>query len=141
MGRAPVIPVALSRGAFTLTDARRHGLDRWNLAGASWRRVGPRTYSLARGDETPQLRLEAASCRLPPGVAFSGLTAAWLHGLDVEPCDPIEVTAPAPARISTRAGMLVRRRVLAHDEVVRRRGLPATSISRTVRDLCTRLSL
>jgi very-short-patch-repair endonuclease len=96
---------------------------------------------LARLDETPQLKLEAASRRLPRGAVFSGFTAAWLHGLDVEPCDPIEVTVPSPARISTRAGLVVRRRALDRDEVVTRRGLPATSMLRTIRDLCMRLSL
>jgi hypothetical protein len=141
MGRAPVVPRALSRGPFTLADARRHGLDRWNLQGASWRRLGPQTYALARLGETPQLKLEAAGRRLPPGAVFSGFTAAWLHGLDVEPCDPIEVTAPSPARISTRAGLVVRRRAMDRDEVVTRRGLAATSMLRTIRDLCPRLSL
>ena len=141
MGKVPAIPRALSRGAFTLADARRHGLDRWNLQGLSWRRLGPQTYALARLDETPLLKLEAASRRLPPGAAFSGFTAAWLHGLEVEPCDPIELTVPSPAGISTRAGLVVRRRALGKDEVVRRRGLPATCMLRTIRDLCVRLSL
>ena len=30
----------------------------------------------------------------PPGAVFSGKTAAWLHGLEIEPCDPIDVTVP-----------------------------------------------
>jgi len=92
---------------------------------------------LARLDETPQLKLEAASRRLPPGAVFSGFTAAWLHGLDVEPCDPVEVTVPSPARISTRAGLVVRRRAMDRDEVVTRRGLAATSMLRTIRDLAS----
>jgi len=96
---------------------------------------------LARLDETPQLKLEAARRRLPSGAVFSGFTAAWLHGLDVEPCDPIEVTVPSPARISTRAGLVVRRRAMDRDDLVTRRGLPATSMPRTIRDLCMRLSL
>jgi hypothetical protein len=96
---------------------------------------------LARLDETPQLKLEAASRRLPSGAVFSGFTAAWLHGLDVEPCDPIEVTVPSPARISTRAGLVVRRRAMDRHEMVTRQGLAATSMQRTIRDLCTRLSL
>ena len=141
MGRSPATPRVLSAGAFTLAEARSHGLERWNLQGASWRRLGPQTYAIARLDETPHLRLEAASRRLPPGAAFSGLTAAWLHGLDVEPCNPIEVTAAAPARVSTRAGMVLRRRALSPDEVVRRRGFPVTSMPRTIRDLAARLSL
>lgn len=30
----------------------------------------------------------------PPGAIFSGKTAAWLHGLEIEPCDPIEMIVP-----------------------------------------------
>jgi len=30
----------------------------------------------------------------PPGAVFSGKTAAWLHGLEIEPCNPIEMTVP-----------------------------------------------
>ena len=30
----------------------------------------------------------------PPGAVFSGKTAAWLHGLEIEPCDPIEMIVP-----------------------------------------------
>lgn len=141
MGRLPVIPRALRRGAFTLADARRHGLDKWNLRGASWRRLGPETYVLARLSEAPLLRLEAARRRLPANAVFSGLTAAWLHGLDVEPCDPIEVTVPPPARLSTRAGMLVRRQLLRQGDVVTARGQPATTMVRTISDLCPRLAL
>ncbi|TMC06223.1 MAG: DUF559 domain-containing protein [Chloroflexi bacterium] len=50
-------------------------------------------------------------------------------------------SVPSPAGISTRAGLVVRRRALGKDEVVRRRGLPATCMLRTIRDLCVRLSL
>src|SRR5205814_7059444 len=52
--------------------------------------------------------LVLASARLPRGAAFSGPTAAWLHGLDVEPCNPIQATAPPSAGISTRADMRIR---------------------------------
>jgi very-short-patch-repair endonuclease len=79
--------------------------------------------------------------RLPNVAAFSGLTAAWLHGLDVDPCDPIEVTLPRDAGISGRAGMRVRRSPLPSNDVVRLRGLRATSIVRTLVEVCARLSL
>ena len=92
-----------------------------------------------REDQLKTLR--AACVRLPPGAAFSGLTAAWLHGLDVEPCNPVEATAPPQAGISTRAGMRIRRCKLSKEDVVRARGLPATSVLRTLRDLSLRLSL
>lgn len=35
----------------------------------------------------------------PAGAVFSGKTAAWLHGLPMDPCNPIEMIVPvAPAR-------------------------------------------
>lgn len=79
--------------------------------------------------------------RLPSGAAFSGVTALWLHGLDVEPCNPVHATAPPAAGISTRAGLQIRRCVLKEHDVVTARGLPATSIFRTLRDLCLASSL
>lgn len=89
----------------------------------------------------PIHRLDAARRRLPPTAAFSGLTAAWLHGLDVRPCDPIEVTVPEDAGVSGRSGIALRRSALRKSDVVRVRGIPATSIARTVGELCLRLDL
>ena len=79
--------------------------------------------------------LTGVARRLPPGAAFSGLTAAWLHGLDVAPCDPIEVTIPEPAGSGRRAGAAVCRAALSSDEIVLRRRLPTTSALRTSVDL------
>jgi very-short-patch-repair endonuclease len=72
---------------------------------------------------------------MPAGAAFSGRTAAWLHGLDLAPCDPIEVTIPEPTGSSRLAGASVRRAQIAREQIVRRRGLPTTSAIRTVVDL------
>jgi very-short-patch-repair endonuclease len=79
--------------------------------------------------------LTGVARRLPSGAAFSGLTAAWLHGLDVQPCDPIEVTIPEPLGSGRRAGVAVCRAALAKDEIVVRRRLPTTSTLRTTVDL------
>jgi very-short-patch-repair endonuclease len=88
----------------------------------------------------PMSRLEAARKRVPAVAAFSGLTAAWLHGLDVAPCDPIEMTAPKSAGVSGRSGIAVRRSHLGRD-VVTVRGLRAISVPRMLADLAGRLSL
>jgi hypothetical protein len=85
--------------------------------------------------ESPLVLMSAVARRLPAGAAFSGRTAAWLHGLDVAPCDPIEVTIPGALGSGRRAGASVRRAALASEEIVLRRGLPATSALRTVVDL------
>src|SRR5438105_9477784 len=127
MGRAPTVPAELTQGPFTLRDARRSGLDRWHLRGISWRRLGNDSYIWTGLADTPLLRLEAARRRLPTTAAFSGLTAAWLHGLDVQPCDPIEAIVPRRAGVSARAGILLRRAVAIDGGVVVRRGMPATS--------------
>src|SRR5712691_6736471 len=141
MGRNPLVPSELTDGPFTLADAHRAGLDRWHLEGASWRRLGPAVYVWSGLPDSPELKIEAACQRLPPLAVFSGLTAAWLHSLDVVSCDPIEVTIPKGIGVSARAGIVVRRAALAPGEVVKRRGMRATSILRTLSDLCFRLSL
>jgi len=141
MGRPPRIPTALTRGPFTLADARRAGLERWHLEDVCWRRLGPRTYVWAGRPDQTGLRLEAALKRLPASAAFSGLTAAWLNGLDVKPCDPIDVTVPLDAGVSARAGMTLRRSTLRRDEVLRVRGVRATTLLRTLVDVSRRLAL
>ena len=67
------------------------------------------------------------------------MTAAWLHGLDVDPCDPVEVTIPKREGVSGRAGLAVRQSSL--DDVVNVRGMRATSPLGTVGELCSRLKL
>jgi len=135
------IPTELTRAPFTLDDARRHGFDPWRLRGHVWSRVGPGTYIHSGISETPLVQLQAARRRLPADAAFSGLTAAWLYGLDVEPCDPIEVTVPPEVGISSRAGMRVRRSDLPAGEVAFVRGFRATSTLRMLRDVSLRSSL
>jgi len=73
-------------------------------------------------------------------AAFSGRTAAWLHGIDVEPCDPIEATIPKGIGISARSGLALRRAALAECDVVVVHGWRITSIERTLEDLCSRAS-
>jgi very-short-patch-repair endonuclease len=111
------------------------GVTRGQLRGAAYRRVGSGLYRWAGLKESPQLMLSAVGRRLPVGAAFSGRTAAWLHGLDVVPCDPIEVTIPETIGSGRRAGASVRRADLAENEIVVRRALPTTSALRTAVDL------
>ena len=87
------------------------------------------------------VQLSAAWDRLPATAVLSGLTAAWLHGLDLEPCDPIDVTIPKSIGVTTRSGMVVRRSRLRPDEVVERNGFRVTTIVRTLLDLSHRLTL
>jgi very-short-patch-repair endonuclease len=141
MSRHPLVPAELTRGPFTLVEARQAGLTRRHLQGASWRRVGSSLYVWAPLADKPALLLEAVHRRLPVAAVFSGQTAAWLHGLDLPPCDPVEVTISESCGISARAGMVVRRAELAEEDVVERRGMRATSAVRMLADLSHRLPL
>jgi hypothetical protein len=87
----------------------------------------------------------AEKCRLrrshPPEVAEKyGLNcAAWMHGLDVEPASPVEVALPHDSHLRSRAGLNVHHCDVA-DEAVTIRDIRATNLSRTLLDLCARLS-
>lgn len=135
VGRTPLVPVQLTRGPFHVRTARRYGLTTQHLRSAAWQRLGGGLYAWREIAATPIVRLTAASQRLPGTAVFSGLTAAWLHGLDVAPCDPIEVTMPMTSGISHLAGVSVRRSNLPSNERSIRKGLPATSVVRTLCDL------
>jgi very-short-patch-repair endonuclease len=75
-----------------------------------------------------------------PDAVFSGSTAGWLHGLDVSPVNPVEVTVQ-DAHTSNRAGVRLSRATLGRNDVVRLRGLPVTSALRTAIDLGSRKPL
>jgi hypothetical protein len=91
--------------------------------------------------ETDVLKLEAARLHMPAFAVFAGKTAAWLHGLDVDPCEPMDVILPGDGEGWERGGVRVRRAELDRCEVVARRGFSATSMMRTLSDLWRSLSL
>lgn len=141
VGRAPKVPIALTSRPFSLDEAREHGLTKHQLVGRSWRRIGAGFYAWRGIADNPTVVLIAAQRRLPGSAAFSGRTAAWLHGLDVPPCDPVEVTLPPESRIAHAAGISIRRAKLRADEVSIRNGLRTTSIVRAVADIGRRSSI
>lgn len=69
---------------------------------------------------------------------FAGHTSAWLHALPAEPYPPIEVIVPPSCGWRSRAGLTIRHCDAAGD-VVMVRGLRATSVNRTLVDVCPRL--
>lgn len=140
MGRSALVPAELKAGPFTRSEALQAGLDRWHLEGANWHRMGPGVYVWAGLPVTPELRIEAVRRRLPATAVFSGLTAAWLHGLDVA-WEPIEVTIPKGIGGWARSGFVVRRAAIAARDIVLVGGKRATSLLRTLFDLSTRMSV
>src|SRR4029077_10381877 len=109
MAPIPRIPPELTKGPFTVEEARRHGVSRAQLLGTSWRRLARGFYAWHEIAEAPMTRLIAANLRLPYGAVFTGPTAAWLHGLDIAPCSPIEAVVPSTSHTSRLVGVVVRR--------------------------------
>jgi very-short-patch-repair endonuclease len=140
MPRAPYVPEQLVKGPFHISDARRLGLSKDHVLGKSWRRLGAGFYALRQISDRPIIKLAAVQQRLPSGV-LSGKTAAWLHGLDLEPIDPVEVTVDAEAKVSRLTGCILHRSRLEPNEISRRRGLTVTTRTRTFADLGRRLPL
>lgn len=130
-----VVPAILTKAPFTLAEARAAGLTSRQLQGGSWRRLGRGLYVRTDRDPEPLDLLAAVHRRFPPVAAFAGRTAGWLHGLDLPPCDPIEIAVPRSCGISTRSGVLVRRHDLIETDITLRRGLRVTSSVRTLADL------
>ena len=131
-----MVPAELKKRPFTLHEAREAGLTRRALAGKSWRRIGSSLYCWVGLREDNWQLLQAWHRRLP-SATFAGLTAAWLHRLDVDPSHPIEVIVALTSGMRSRPGLVVRR--CGPVEVVDVRGLPATCVQRTFRDLRRRL--
>jgi very-short-patch-repair endonuclease len=136
MGRTPCIPPELTRRPFTLDEARKAGLTLSALSSKAWQRVGAELYRWKELPEDPWLTLSAWRRVLPPEAVFVGATAAWLHGLDLEPVDPVEVAVPASSGLRSRAGLIVRRCEIPPAEIVYVRRLRATALPLTLTGLC-----
>jgi len=135
MEARPLHEVDFKKRPFFLADARRVGMRWHDLQTTEWRRVGYGQYASIRLRQDVRLTLEAVVQRLPAGSAFSGHTAAWILGLDLPPCDPIEVTVRRDVPVRARIGIKLRRAALPESDVSVVRGFPTTSKLRTVRDL------
>lgn len=140
MSRQSRIPPELTGGPFTVETARSFGVELRHLHDGPWRRIAPSTYVWKRLQVTPEVHLEAALLRLPERHAFSGYTAAWLHGLDITP-GAVEVIVPKGVGVSGRASMRLSRAALPAGDVTLCRGYRTTSVERTLCDLARRTAL
>ncbi len=140
MGRRSRNPTELRRRPFTLQEARAAGLTRHSLRGKAWRRIGTGLYCRRGLRDDPFLLLTAWSRLLPAGAVFAGPTAAWLWGIELQATNPVEVIVAPGAGVRSRLGLTVRRHELEADEIREVRGLRATSVLRTLRDLCLHLT-
>lgn len=136
----PFVPEHLKLHPFTLAEARSAGISRKCLFGRSWRRLASELYCWAGWIEEPWALLAAWHRLLPADAMFSGPSAAWLWGAGFQPTNPVEVVVSPASGIRPRRGLTVRRCQIPSDEVAVVRGLPATTLLRTLRDVCLRKS-
>jgi len=129
------IPGEFKADPFTVAEARGAGLTWESLQTRAWRRMSRGQYAWTGLRHDVELILRAVGKRLPERGAFSGRTAAWIHGLDVLPCEPIEVTVPRELAVRSRSGVRLRRASLPDRDVTIHRGFRVTTPLRTACDL------
>jgi Protein of unknown function (DUF559) len=137
--RTPRIPQQLKTAPFSLAEARQHGLTASALKGQAWRRLGFELYCWRGLREDPSRVLAAWARMLPPTAAFAGKTAAWIHGLDFKPTDPVEVAVPVTVSVRSRQGLCVRHSDISARDMRSVRGLRTTTVHRTLGDLFAKL--
>jgi very-short-patch-repair endonuclease len=130
----PDLEVGLDSGRFFVVEAREIGLTWKALQNKRWSRLSRGQYVSSRLTRDINVTLHAVARRMRSTFAFSGKTAAWLLGLDMSPCEPIEVTLDRGVPVRARAGVRLRRATLAESEVTIRHGFRSTCALRTVRD-------
>lgn len=140
MARRPTIPAELTKGPFTLDEARAAGLSLSALRSKPWKRLGRAMYCWEHASADPWLLIAAWRRALGPAITFGGVTAAWMHGLDCDPCNPVEVIAGASSSERSCRGLAVRHCDLDEEAVVAIHHVRATSLPRTLRDLCVSLT-
>jgi len=138
MGRRPRIPTELTSRPFSLRDARAAGLTRSSLQGRAWRHLGTDLYCWAGVKEDPWLVLASWKSALPSDAVFTGATAAWTLGLDLDPIHPVEVVVPPSSGLRSRKGLSVRRGRVPPRETATIRNLRTTRLLWTLTDLCLR---
>jgi very-short-patch-repair endonuclease len=68
------------------------------------------------------------------------MTAAWLWRVGANPARPIEAVVPLTSGARSRPGLTVRRATMAPEDVIEIHGFRATTLERTLCDLCARMS-
>lgn len=136
VSRKPNVPPELAARPFTLDEARAAGITLSALRGRAWKRLAAELYCWTGSEPDPWHVLAACRRRLPSSIVFAGKTAAWMLGLDFDPIDSVEVIAPLDSALRSQAGVVVRRGCIDTRDLIRVRGLPATTLTRTLFDIC-----
>lgn len=133
---------ARQHGVVSRTQLRALGIGRHQvqgrLAAGHLIRLHRGVYAVGHDALTYRARLMAASLAAGPEALISHRSAAALWGIGT-PRFPIEISRPGPGRYP---GLRVYRiRTLGRDEVLHFGAIPATSVARTLLDLCSVLSV
>lgn len=130
---------AVSRGPFSLQQARTIGLTRHDVLSGPYIKVAHGTYVPRQDGGAPiplAARARAALIHCPPGTVISHHTAARLMNVPVPSDQRIHVAVPGDLHRSRRVAIAAHR--LSSDrEVVELDGLPCTSLAETLTDLAT----
>ncbi|MDG4769461.1 DUF559 domain-containing protein [Solwaraspora sp. WMMD792] len=144
MPRVARIPRELRLRPFSGSDAVAAGLlTKRSLTGPAWRRLFADVYvqAAAFDDGDHRMWCEAAAVKMPAGGAVSGLSAAYLWGVDLLPHrSPVHVTLPRSARPGPHPRLAVVHRSLGREDVTWLfGGIPLTTEVRTAFDLARSL--
>ena len=132
------MPLELRGGLVTVAQAEASGVSRAQLNGPSWLRVTRGHYRWVGADADRDEELSAALECLPPGSAFAGETAAWLHGIVSERPGELDVVMPVGSPNRHASGMRFRRVRLDPGDFAVVRGLPVASVEATLWLICVR---
>lgn len=123
---------------FRKRDVLERGLlTEAQLRSSAWRRLFRGVYADASLADSHGLRTAGARLLLPAGVAFSGRTAAFLHGATelAEAGDPVEVSIPTGMSFGPVTGLRIRRVTLPPSDVLLLGRRPCTTGLRTALDI------
>jgi very-short-patch-repair endonuclease len=135
---SPRRPEVLNGRVFRARDVLSRGvLTEAQLRSSAWRRLYRGVYADAALADSHALRIAGARLLLPPDTAFSGRTAAFLHGAPdlVDAGDRVEVSVPVGVRFGPVAGLRIRQVVLPTTDVLMVGTRPCTTGLRTALDI------
>jgi hypothetical protein len=140
-----VVAIAASQhGIVTREQALAAGLSpqtiQRRVADGSWQRIHSGVYAIAGSRESPEQAIEAACLAAGPGAVASHGTAAGLHLLPAGDSQ-IHVSIPATRKVQLESVAIHRAASLPRVDKVIKKGIPVTSVARTIIDLSGTLRL
>jgi hypothetical protein len=130
------VPEELRHRPFTRGQAQAAGISAKALKSSPWRSVLRGVWTHSDLPDTRENRLAAARLLIPPYGVLCGLTAAWVHGLDVRRQDDADVHVgfPKGRRIRPRPGVVVCQETLQPSDWCEIDGVRVTTPLRTTFD-------